>query len=81
MGSKKGNNLLNSFVEKKGGINFNMPYGVIWSGLDDTVLNKYVRDSEHLWKEHTEKVPAYIIGSTIGTHVGPGAIGVAFFEK
>ncbi|MBR1967823.1 MAG: DegV family protein [Clostridia bacterium] len=81
MGSKKGNNLLNSFVEKKGGINFNMPYGVIWSGLDDTVLNKYVRDSEHLWKEHAEKVPAYIIGSTIGTHVGPGAIGVAFFEK
>lgn len=81
MGSKKGNNLLNSFVEKKGGINFNMPYGVIWSGLDDTVLNKYVRDSERLWKEHTEKVPAYIIGSTIGTHVGPGAIGVAFFEK
>ncbi len=81
MGSKKGNNLLNSFIEKKGGINFALPYGVIWSGLDDTVLKKYVRDSEHLWKEHTAKVPAYIIGSTIGTHVGPGAIGVAFFEK
>lgn len=81
MGSKKGNNLLNTLVEKKGGIDFDMPYGVVWSGNDDSVLNKYVEDSAHLWEGHTDKVPAYMIGSTIGTHVGPGAIGVAFFEK
>ncbi|MBO5910171.1 MAG: DegV family protein [Clostridia bacterium] len=81
MGSKKGNNLLNSLVEKKGGIDFGMPYGVVWSGTDDTVLKKYVEDSGHLWENHTDNVPAYMIGSTIGTHIGPGAIGVAFFEK
>lgn len=81
MGSKKGNNLLNSLVEKKGGIDFDMPYGVVWSGIDDSVLNKYVEDSAHLWEGHTSNVPAYMIGSTIGTHIGPGAIGVAFFEK
>lgn len=81
IGSKKGNNLLNSLVEKKGGIDFNMPYGVVWSGTDDSVLKKYVIDSSHLWENHTDNVPAYMIGSTIGTHVGPGAIGVAFFEK
>ncbi len=81
MGSKKGNNLLNTLVEKKGGIDFDMPYGVVWSGTDDSVLNKYVEDSAHLWEGHTDKVPAYMMGSTIGTHVGPGAIGVAFFEK
>lgn len=81
MGSKKGNNLLNSLVEKKGGIDFSMPYGVVWSGTDDTVLKKYVIDSAHLWENHTDNVPAYMIGSTIGTHIGPGAIGVAFFEK
>ena len=81
MGSKKGNNLLNTLVEKKGGIDFDMPYGVVWSGTDDTVLIKYIEDSSHLWEGHTDNVPAYMIGSTIGTHVGPGAIGVAFFEK
>ncbi len=81
MGSKKGNNLLNTLVEKKGGIDFNMPYGVVWSGTDDSVLIKYVEDSSLLWEGHTDNVPAYMIGSTIGTHVGPGAIGVAFFEK
>lgn len=81
MGSKKGNNLLNSLVEKKGGIDFSMPYGVVWSGTDDTLLKKYVVDSAHLWETSTDNVPAYMIGSTIGTHVGPGAIGVAFFEK
>lgn len=81
LGSKRGNSLLNSLVEKKGGIDFNMPCGVVWSGMDDTVLQKYVADSEHLWKEYTETIPAYMIGSCIGVHVGPGAIGVAFFEK
>ena len=81
IGSKKGNNLLCKIVEKKGGIDFSMPYGIVWSGLDDSVLKKYVRDSAHLWAEHTGEIKSYIIGSTIGTHVGPGAIGVAFFEK
>ena len=81
LGSKKGNNLLCSLVEKKGGINFDMPFGVIWAGLDDSVLKKYVTDSSKLWAAHTTEVPAYRIGSTIGAHVGPGAIGVAFFDK
>ena len=80
MGSKKGNNLLNTLVQKKG-IDFDMPYGVIYSGTDDSLLKKYVNDSEHIWKDKTDGIPAYMIGCTIGTHIGPGAIGVAFFEK
>lgn len=81
LGSKNGSNLLNKLVAEKGGIDFDMPYGVIWSGLDDSMLKKYVEDSSHIWKDNTDHVPAYILGGTIGTHVGPGAIGVAFFEK
>ncbi|MBQ8322967.1 MAG: DegV family protein [Clostridia bacterium] len=81
MGSKKGNNLLTQLVEKKGGIDFSMPYGVVWSGADRSTLDKYVQDSAKLWEGQTEDLPAYMIGCTIGTHVGPGAIGVAFFEK
>ena len=81
MGSKKGNNLLMKLVEKCGGIDFDMPYALGYSGLSDEYLKKYLKDSEILWKDKTENVPSYMIGSTIGTHVGPGAIAVAFFAK
>lgn len=81
MGSKNGNNLLNKLVNEKGGIDFSKPYGVIWSGLDNSTLKKYVEDSSNIWQGKTTNIPAYILGGTIGTHVGPGAIGVAFFEN
>ncbi len=82
IGSKKSNNLLMQLVEKCGGIDFSMPYGLVYSGLSDEYLQKYLRDSEVLWKEHVEDIkdiPSYRIGSTIGTHIGPNAIGVAFY--
>lgn len=83
MGSKKGNNLLNQLVEKCGGIDFTMPYALAYSGLSDILLQKYLRDSDALWKDHVnaEDIPTHMIGSTIGTHAGPGAIAVAFFAK
>ncbi len=81
MGSKKSNNLLNQLVQKCGGINFGMPYVLGYSGLSDAFLKKYVADSESLWKGKIENIPYYLIGSTIGTHVGPGAIAVAFFAN
>lgn len=81
IGSKKSNNLLNQLVEKCGGIDFDMPYVLGYSGLSDDFLQKYLKDSEHLWKGKTENIPSYMIGSTIGTHVGPNAIAVAFFAK
>lgn len=81
MGSKKGNNLLNQLVEKCGGIDFDMPYALAYSGLSDDYLQKYLNDSEQLWKGKTDFIPSYMIGSTIGTHIGPNAIAVAFFAK
>ncbi|MDE5729853.1 MAG: DegV family protein [Clostridia bacterium] len=81
IGSKKGNNLLNQLVEKCGGIDFEKPYTLGYSGLSDDYLKKYLHDSEKLWKNSTDSVPSYLIGSTIGTHVGPNAIAVAFFAK
>ncbi|MBQ9734477.1 MAG: DegV family protein [Clostridia bacterium] len=81
MGSKKANNLLTSFIEKSGGIDFDMPVSVIWSGKDKSLLDKYVEDNAKIWQDYRGELPYYQIGSTIGTHVGPGAIGVCFFEK
>ncbi len=84
MGSKKSNNLLMQLVQKCGGIDFDMPYGVIFSGYRDEYLRKYLEDSAVLWQEHVasmKEIPVYMYGSTIGTHVGPNALGVAFFAK
>ncbi len=81
IGSKKSNNLLNQLVESCGGINFDMPFAVAYSGLSDEYLKKYLQDSGKLWHGKTDYIPSYMIGSTIGTHVGPNAIAVAFFAK
>ena len=84
IGSKRSNNLLMQLVEKCGGINFTMPYALMYSGLSDEFLKKYLRDSAALWRDHVDdpdEIPVHLIGSTIGTHIGPNAVGVAFFSK
>lgn len=80
-GSKQGNNLLRQLVEKSGGINFNMPFCLAYSGLSDALLQKYIADSKELWKGKTDRLPIATVGCTIGTHAGPGAVAVAFFEN
>lgn len=80
-GSRKGSNLLTEQIEKKGGIDFAMPYTLGYSGLDDTLLQKYAADHAYLWQGQVDALPMECIGATIGTHVGPGAIAVAFFHK
>ena len=84
MGSKKSNNLLMQLMQKCGGIDFDMPYGLIFSGYRDEYLKKYLEDSAVLWRDNVKDmkdIPVHMYGSTIGTHVGPNALGVAFFAK
>lgn len=78
-GSKNGNNKLTELIQKEGGINFGLPYRLAYSGLDDSLLRKYISDHRELYEDKTDSLPVGIIGSTIGTHVGPGAIAAAFF--
>ncbi len=79
-GSKQGNNLLRQLVEKAGGIDFSKPFALAYSGLSDHLLQKYISDSHDLWQAHTDHLPITTVGCVIGTHVGPGAIAVGFFE-
>lgn len=78
-GSKQGNNLLAQHIRESGGIDFQKPYFLGYTGLSDSLLQKYIADSEALWKEHAESLPVTTVGGTIGTHVGPGGIAVAYF--
>lgn len=80
-GSKNGNNMLMEQVHKSNGIDFSMPYVLGYTGLDDSMLKKYINDSQILWKDHASELPVSTIGSTIGTHVGPGGICVSFFAQ
>lgn len=79
-GSKNGNNLLVQEIQKTG-VDFSRPYKLGYAGLEDSLLQKYIADSAALWEGNTDALPTGTVGGTIGTHVGPGAIAVAFFRK
>lgn len=79
-GSRNGSNLLRELIGKVGGVDFSRPYCLAYSGLSDQFLQKYIADNADLWQTETDKLPIATVGCTIGTHVGPGAIAVAFFE-
>lgn len=80
-GSKNGNNKLSEEITKAGGVDFSKPFTLGFTGLNDDLLQKYLRDSAHLYEGQVKEFPITTIGSTIGTHAGPGAVGVAFFAK
>ena len=80
-GSKQGNNLLRLLISQCGGINFEMPFCLAYSGLSDAMLKKYITDSAELWQGKTECLPIVTVGCAIGAHAGPGAIAIAFFEN
>lgn len=80
-GSKMGNNLLMQEISKCGGVDFDRPFHLGYTGLSDQLLQKYIQDSAVLWEGHTKSLPITSVGSAIGTHAGPGAVVVAFFSK
>lgn len=80
-GSKQANNLLVEEIGKAGGVDFDMPVLLGYTGLSDILLKKYIEDSERLWKHAKEELSTLQIGSVIGTHAGPGAVAAAFFSK
>ena len=80
-GSRQGNNLLVTEIQKAGGVDFNMPVLLGYTGLSDALLQKYIRDSAALWENSRDALQIAQVGSVIGTHAGPGAIAVAFFAN
>ena len=79
-GSKNGNNYLIQEVNKSG-VDFSKPLCLGYTGLSDELLQRYIADSRQLWEGKVDKLPISTVGATIGTHVGPGAIVLAFFDN
>ena len=80
-GSRNGNNLLVEKINQSGGVDFSLPVLLGYTGLNSALLDKYVEDSRGLWAEELDAIPKTLLCSIIGTHVGPGAVAVAFFRK
>lgn len=81
VGMRKTISIVNSMIEKDNEIDFDMPLGVFYSGNTDENYKLYKETSKKLWEGKMEDIPVYVMGSTIGTHMGPGSVGVAFFDK
>ncbi len=80
-GSKNGNNLLKQYIKKEGGIDFDKPVCLGYTGLSGDMLHKYIEDSKELYEGYTKELPIANVGAAIGTYAGPGAIAVAYFPK
>lgn len=80
-GTKQGNALMVTEIDKTGGIDFDKPVLLGYTGVEDTLLQKFIEDSTSLWKCGTDNLNKTPICSVIGTHVGPGAFAAAFFKK
>ena len=79
-GHKKGEALLTQFVKDSGGIDFSLPFSFGYTGQDPTGVEKYIEAH----KDELgcgEECPYSSVGSTIGTYVGPEAVGLAYFKK
>ena len=80
-GSKKANNMLVEFIEQMGGVDYNMPYCLGFTGFSEEVLLKYVDDNAARYKEAIKNITIVPVGATVGTYAGPGAVALAFFNK
>lgn len=80
-GSRNGQNLLREYSTKQGNIDYAKSCLLAYTGLSDELLRKYIADSQELYAGFRKQLRICTIGSSIGTHAGPGAIAVAFFTK
>lgn len=80
-GSKTSNNKLIEYVKKEGGIDFDKSFCLAYTGHSRTMLDKYIEDSRDLYEGKVTDLPVSTVGCAIGTHIGPGAICIAFYCK
>ena len=80
-GSKNAVNMIIKQIEEFGGIDHTMPYAIVYTGLDDSRIRNFAEDNTMILGCNVDEIKICTVGSTVGTHAGPGAIGVVFFKK
>ena len=61
------------------GIDYSLPYAIGYTGCDASVLDNFLNAPDSVWIG--KDVPIFNVGSTVGTHTGPGLFLAAFFQK
>ena len=79
-GAKGANTLLRQLVEQSGTIDHEKPVVVLHSGKSDANLTQFLADHGSLIPQNVSPIHTSI-GAVIGTHAGPGAVGMAYFVK
>ncbi len=77
-GQKKGALFMNGIINGDK-IDLELPFGALYSGNDSNIGVEYANDIKKYF--NNVDMPVRVLGSTIGTHVGPGIFGVAYFKK
>ena len=67
--------------DKMGEVDFTKPVMLGFTGMTSENLEQYEENYNEAWKKDGSMYGKAAIGSAIGTHVGPGAVAVAFFLK
>ena len=78
-GAKQGALTLMSEIEKSGGIDLSKPCLLGYTGNDPAAVQDFAAKASHLWEG--QDLPLTQLCSVIGTHVGPGAVSIAYFTK
>ena len=78
-GAKAADKMLRDLVAKSGGIDFSKPMCAAYSGLEDDNLKAFLADSTDMLCG--SEIPVAVIGSVIGTHVGPGTVAIGYFHN
>lgn len=78
-GPKQADKQLRELVGKTGGIDFSKPMCLAYSGLEDDNLMTFIDESKEMLCGAGG--PVALVGPVIGTHVGPGAVAIAYFEN
>jgi hypothetical protein len=73
--------MLVEFIDRVGGVDFDMPYCLGYTGFSEEVLTKYINDHAARYKEALKGITVVPVGATVGTYAGPGAVALAFFNK
>ena len=61
------------------GIDYSLPYAIGYTGCDASVLDNFLNAPDSVWSG--KDAPIFNVGSTVGTHTGPGLFLAAFFQK
>ena len=80
-GLKRGVKMMAEEVQKAGGIDIRKPFLMAYTGLSDEVSRKLEETLKPMITPYMERIRTTIVGSTIGTHIGAGAVIIAFFRK